>query len=178
MLKIGNCLLYLYCSTLLQPAKVQLMGKIGELQGWWAGIWGSSGKDLFTRQFLVRCGGRRWEGILKPLHCWLFALKTESEAVTEGNFRVDMFLEEPLSATKHSSRIRFARFESGLVKIYKGTPPLKHRKNCECCHHHSLFKGHNVTVNIVVLKFQKWNQCLKCQVSGHKFLGLLFEGVL
>ena len=37
MLKIGNCLLYLYCSTLLQPAKVQLMGKIGELQGWWAG---------------------------------------------------------------------------------------------------------------------------------------------
>ena len=31
----------------------------------------------------------------------------------------------------------------------------KHRKNCECCHHHSLFKGHNVTVNIVVLNCQK-----------------------
>ena len=27
----------------------------------------------------------------------------------------------------------------------------KHRKNCECCHRHSLFKGHNVNVNIVVL---------------------------
>ena len=32
---------------------------------------------------------------------------------------------------------------------------LKHRKNCECCHHHSLFKGHNVNVNIVVLNCQK-----------------------
>ena len=55
---------------------------------------------------------------------------------------------------------------------------LKHRKNCECCHHHSLFKGHNVNVNIVVLNCQKCNQCLKCQVSGHKSLGLLFESVL
>ena len=53
----------------------------------------------------------------------------------------------------------------------------KHRKNCECCHHHSLFKGYNVNVNIVVLNCQKWNQCLKYQVSGHKSLGL-FEGVL
>ena len=55
---------------------------------------------------------------------------------------------------------------------------IKHRKNCECCHHHSLFKGHNVNVNIVVLNCQKWNQCLKCQVSGHRSLGLFFEGVL
>ena len=45
---------------------------------------------------------------------------------------------------------------------------LKHRKNCECCHHHSLFKGHNVIVHIVVLNCQKCNQCLKCHVSGHK----------
>ena len=44
----------------------------------------------------------------------------------------------------------------------------KHRKNCECCHHHSLFKGHNVIVHIVVLNCQKCNQCLKCHVSGHK----------
>ena len=49
----------------------------------------------------------------------------------------------------------------------------KHRKNCECCPRHSLFKGHNVIVNIVVLNCQKCNQCLKCQVSGHKSLGLL-----
>ena len=55
---------------------------------------------------------------------------------------------------------------------------FKHRKNCECCHHHSLFKDHNVIVNIVVLNCQKYNQCLKCQVAGHKSLGLLFEGVL
>ena len=52
----------------------------------------------------------------------------------------------------------------------------KHRKNCECCHHHSLFKGHNVIVNIVVLNCQKCNQCLMCQVSGYKSLALLFEG--
>ena len=44
----------------------------------------------------------------------------------------------------------------------------KHRKNCECCHHHSVFKDHNVIVHIVVLNCQKCNQCLKCQVSGHK----------
>ena len=29
---------------------------------------------------------------------------------------------------------------------------------------------HNVNVNIVVLNCQKCNQCLKCQVSGHKSL--------
>jgi len=40
---------------------------------------------------------------------------------------------------------------------------------------HSLFKGHNVNVNIVVLNCQKCNQCLKCQVSAHKSLGLLFD---
>ena len=43
---------------------------------------------------------------------------------------------------------------------------------------HSLFKGHNVNVNIVVLNCHKCNQCLKCQVSGHKSLGLLSEGAL
>ena len=52
----------------------------------------------------------------------------------------------------------------------------KHRKNCECCHHHSIFKGHNVIVYIVVLNCQKCNQCLKCQVSGHESLGLPFGG--
>ena len=40
----------------------------------------------------------------------------------------------------------------------------KHRKNCKRCPHHSLFMGHNAIVHIVVLK---------CQGSGHKFLGLL-----
>ena len=55
---------------------------------------------------------------------------------------------------------------------------IKHRKNCECCPCHSLFKGHNVNVNIVVLNCQKCNLCLKCQFSGHKSLGLLFVGVI
>ena len=33
---------------------------------------------------------------------------------------------------------------------------------------HSLFKGHKVIANNVVLNCQQCNQCLKCQVSGHK----------
>ena len=57
----------------------------------------------------------------------------------------------------------------------KSTNFVKHCKNCECCPRHSLFKGHNVNVNIAVLNCQKCNQCLKCQVLGHKSLGLLFE---
>ena len=55
---------------------------------------------------------------------------------------------------------------TGWGYLYK-----KHRKNCKCCHHHSLFNGHNVNVNIVVLNCQKCNQC-------HKSLGLIFEGVV
>ena len=49
---------------------------------------------------------------------------------------------------RHASRVHFA-------KIHFGKIDFKHRKNCECCHHHSLFKGHNVNVNIVVLNCQK-----------------------
>ena len=51
---------------------------------------------------------------------------------------------------------------------------LKHRKNCECCPRHSLFKGHKVIVNIVVLNCQQC-QCLKCQVLGHKILKNLYK---
>ena len=54
-------------------------------------------------------------------------------------------------------------------------PFIKHHKNCECCPRQSLFKGHNVIVNSVVLNCN-WN--VKCQVSGHKSLGLLFEDFL
>ena len=45
---------------------------------------------------------------------------------------------------------------------------VKHLKNWECCPCHSLFKGHKVILNNVVLNCQQCNQCLKCQVSGHK----------
>ena len=51
---------------------------------------------------------------------------------------------------------------------------VKHRKNCECCPRHSLFKGHSVIVDIVVLNCQKCNQFLKCQVSGNKSENLIF----
>ena len=60
---------------------------------------------------------------------------------------------------------------------YKIHKKKKHRKNCECCPRQSLFKGHKVNVNIVVLNCHQCNQCLKCQVSGHKSLGLLLEDV-
>ena len=55
-----------------------------------------------------------------------------------------------------------------LSVLCQANTDCKHRKNCECCHHHSVFKGHNVIVHIVVLNCQKCNQCLKSQVSGHK----------
>ena len=40
-------------------------------------------------------------------------------------------------------------------KIPPGRVVQNCRKNCECCHHHSLFKGHDVNVDIVVLNYQK-----------------------
>ena len=50
----------------------------------------------------------------------------------------------------------------------------KHRKNCKCCPLHSLFNGHIVSVNTVLLNCQKCNLCLKCPISGQKSLGYLF----
>ena len=52
--------------------------------------------------------------------------------------------------------------EIGIV-----TGRLKHRKNCECCPCHSLFKGHKVIVYIIVLNCQQCKQFLefKCQVT-------------
>ena len=65
------------------------------------------------------------------------------------------------------NRVRLSARKGGYMGV-----ALKHRKNCECCHHHSLFKGHIAIVHIVVLNCQKCNQCLKCQVSGHKLTSL------
>ena len=48
------------------------------------------------------------------------------------------------------------------ISNFLGVMIRKHRKNCECCHHHSLLKGHNVNVKIVVPNCQKCYQCLKC----------------
>ena len=63
------------------------------------------------------------------------------------------------------------------VPCYVSSQFFKHCKNCECYPRHSLFnlnfKGHKVIVSIVVLNCQQCNQCLKCQVSGHKTLRLL-----
>ena len=38
-----------------------------------------------------------------------------------------------------------------LSVLCQANTDCKHRKNCECCHHHSVLKGHNVIVHIVVL---------------------------
>ena len=80
-----------------------------------------------------------------------------------------MLSSRPLRSDKES----FCQRCSSLLTFYEEMNdeylyfPKKHRKNCECCPRHSLFKGHNV------LNCQKCNQCLKVQVSSHKFLGLL-----
>ena len=77
----------------------------------------------------------------------------------DGSCNLEKFLKSTIYEVYHNCR--FKCFSWGFIR-------LKHRKNCECCHHHSLFKGHNVIVHIVVLNCQKCNQCLKCHVSGHK----------
>ena len=80
-----------------------------------------------------------------------------------------MLSSRPLRSDKES----FCQRCSSLLTFYEEMNgeylyfPKKHCKNCECCPRHSLFKGHNV------LNCQKCNQCLKVQVSSHKFLGLL-----
>ena len=53
------------------------------------------------------------------------------------------------------SLISYSSFNGPNSVSERARKGLKHRKNCECCHHHSLFKGHNVNVNIVVLNCQK-----------------------
>ena len=46
---------------------------------------------------------------------------------------------------------------------------LRESKNCECCHQHSLFKGHNVNVNIVVLNYEnEIRVLLSCQETAKK----------
>ena len=59
-----------------------------------------------------------------------------------------------LSAPQHVKTVAL-----GCLGLFK-----KHRKNCECCPCQSLFKGHKVIVNIVVLNYQQCNQCLKCHM--------------
>ena len=60
-------------------------------------------------------------------------------------------------------RLPFKLFEKHVICMQQHWKWSK-SKNCECCHHHSLFKGHNVNVNTVVLNCPKCNQCHKCQV--------------
>ena len=48
----------------------------------------------------------------------------------------------------------------------------KHRKNYECCHHHSVFKGHNVIVHIVVLNCQNCSQSMMFIVQ---FMGVRYS---
>ena len=77
-----------------------------------------------------------------------------------------LFLPEPNPAYQPIGTVR----SLNSFQLYK-----KQRKNCECCPRYSLFKGHNVIVNIVVLNCRN---CQKCQVWGHKSPGLLFDGVV
>ena len=71
-----------------------------------------------------------------------------------------------------------ARIKSNYIQFEKYSLRRSQESRMLSPSRHSLFKGHNVIVNIVVLNCQKCNQCLKCQVSGQNSLGSLFEGVL
>ena len=71
-----------------------------------------------------------------------------------------------------------ARIKSNYIQFEKYSLRRSQESRMLSPSRHSLFKGHNVIVNIVVLNWQKCNQCLKCQVSGQNSLGSLFEGVL
>ena len=67
-----------------------------------------------------------------------------------------------------SSKSSLSQVGACFVWIRQMSYSDKHRKNCECCPRHSLFKSHTVIVYYVVLNCQQSNQCLKCQVSGHR----------
>ena len=91
-------------------------------------------------------------------HCWIHFAALFWTLLHSG---ADVF---------HISNFKWIEYLNKVLIVYdkNSTWIAKHRKNCECCHHQSVFKGHNVIVHIVVLNCQKCNQCLKCQVSGHK----------
>ena len=129
------------------------------------------------------------EGDVKPARSWGACLQWTGRKLCQCPSNAQVFCTKMISVFEHGQhalfllkgRRRQAAFRAhcqwrwrmalkGLIK--------KHRKNCECCHHHCLFKGHNVNVKSVVPNCQKCYQCLKCQVSGHKYRGLPFEGVL
>ena len=56
----------------------------------------------------------------------------------------------------------------GMTPSPRGRNQYAEEAKANSCPCHSLFKGHKVIVNNVVLNCQQCNQCLKCQVSGHK----------
>ena len=72
-----------------------------------------------------------------------------------------------------SKKIWVANFQKKYVlPIFKkdmGCQFSKKNMNWECCHCHSLFKGHKAIVDNVVLNWQQCNQCLKCQVVDENF---------
>ena len=87
-----------------------------------------------------------------------------------------------------SQFLRLKIYVEGRVKLYstrtswyhfivrRNNPNIARIANAVPCH--SFFKGHNVIVNTFVHNCQKCNQCLKCQVSGHKSSQSLFANSL
>ena len=51
--------------------------------------------------------------------------------------------------TKHTRISKTEISNDDMTARYQGDKMIKHRKNCEYCPRHFLFKGHNVIVNIV-----------------------------
>ena len=106
-----------------------------------------------------------WENVLRFMHsCMTYKCVSRKNCNNPNTTIIESLLVNfETMTTTFRTKVFLASEEENRM--------IKHRKNCKYCHHHSLFKGHNVNVNIVVLNCQKSNQCLKCQVSGHKSLG-------
>ena len=92
------------------------------------------------------------EGHLVPMNT---KAATTIQAVDKLTISETLFLEIFCNKKQTSDDLQFPNSE-----LFSN-----HRKICECCPRHSLFKCHNVIVNIVFLNCQKRNQCLKCQVQ-------------
>ena len=118
-----------------------------------------------------------WNTLLPPL-CqrvlswarWLLLISTLASEDFETSLPTFSF---NTGGVLQAEQVQTKPYLKGEIKLLpqkrgRGCIQYKHRKNCECCHHHSLFKGHNVIVHIDVHNCQKCNQCLKCHVSGHK----------
>ena len=95
--------------------------------------------------------------IFVELELWTFALELFKSGGPGENTKTGIFSCSRMFGQAAKWKIHFLTSLLWFSKI-----ALKHRNNCECCHHHSVFKGHNAIVHIVVLNCQKCKEVINC----------------